>query len=66
MYSCDAKKNCCLTCQYWSAEREIKFISKKPSRVETNVQNTKCPATKSTVVTGSGSNCKGYKRWSDL
>ena len=54
----------CGTCRWWPGEREIKFMSQRPIKVETT-GNAKCQA-RGTSVSGGQSHCSKWTKWERL
>ena len=54
----------CGTCRWWPGEREIKFMSQRPFKVETT-GNAKCQA-RGTSVSGGQSHCSKWTKWERL
>ena len=54
----------CGTCRWWPGEREIKFMSQRPIKVETT-GNAKCQA-RGISVSGGQSHCSKWTKWERL
>ncbi len=54
----------CLTCQYWTGERELEFSCRKPYRVVTEQCNAKCQCRKSN--TSMCYTCRDWRKWIEL
>ena len=62
LVSLDAHR--CATCRWWLGEREIKFMSQRPFKVQ-STGNSRCQA-KGIAVSGGQSPCSKWTKWERL
>ena len=53
----------CATCRWWPGEREVKFMSQRPYKVQ-SVGNARCQA-KGTLSSGANA-CSRWSKWEHL
>ena len=62
LVSIDARR--CATCRWWPGEREIKFMSQRPFKVQ-STGNARCQA-KGIAASGGQSPCSKWTKWERL